>query len=122
MIGVDHIAAEVLSIKEQLKARQEARITKLLPKIIETAPVEIGVYGSYARGDYKATSDVDLYALYERLPSPIDKGELYEEAADIGIDLLICTYETFYASDSIFTKNVIQDRKILWMRTERHEE
>ena len=86
-----------------------------------TSPIEIGIYGSYARGDYKASSDIDMYVLYNELPPKIQKGDLYEEAAEMGIDLLICDYRNFYETDSVFCKNVLRDQKILWQKEASYE-
>lgn len=110
------------AIREQLKVRQEAKIDRLLPILISSGAVEIGVYGSFARGDYKATSDVDLYVLYESLPNKVQKGELYETAYEVDVDLLICEQKQFYESTSVFTRNVMKDRKILWKQGEADEE
>ena len=113
---------EMEAVKEQLKVRQEAKIDRVLPILISSGAVEIGVYGSFARGDYKATSDVDLYVLYESIPNKVLKGELYEAAYELDIDLLICEQKQFYESTSVFTKNVMKDRKILWKQGEIDEE
>lgn len=113
---------EIEAIKEQLKARQEAKIERLLPILISSGALEIGVYGSFARGDHKATSDVDLYALYESVPNKVEKGELYEAAYEVDIDLLICEQKQFYESTSVFTRNVMKDRKVLWKQGETDEE
>ena len=112
---------EMQAVRHQLKVRQEAKIETLLPKLISSGALEIGVCGSFARGDYKATSDVDLYVLYESLPDKVEKGELYEAAYEVDIDLLICEQKQFYESTSVFTKNVMKDRKVLWERGEINE-
>lgn len=105
---------ELFKIKELLRERQEKKLQKFLPRLLETNPVEIGVYGSYARHESKATSDIDVYALYTLMPHNVQKGELYEEAREIGIDLLLCEYEAFYNTESIFCENVLKDRIIIW--------
>ncbi|MDF2614090.1 MAG: polymerase beta, Nucleotidyltransferase [Clostridia bacterium] len=105
---------ELLKIKELLRRRQEEKLQKLLPRLIETNPIEIGFYGSYARYESKATSDIDVYVLYTSMPNHVQKGELYEEAEEMGIDLLLCEYEAFYNTQSIFYENVLRDRIIIW--------
>ncbi len=105
---------ELLKIKELLRKRQEEKLQKFLPRLIETNPTEIGVYGSYARSQSKATSDIDVYALYTSMPHSVQKGELYEEAEEMGIDLLLCEYEALYNTRSIFCENVLRDRIIIW--------
>ena len=105
---------ELLKIKELLRQRQEEKLQKFLPRLIETNPVEIGIYGSYARQESKATSDIDVYVLYRSMPHKVQKGELYEEAEEMGIDLLICEYEAFYNTQSIFCENVLRDRVVIW--------
>jgi predicted nucleotidyltransferase len=105
---------ELLKIKELLRQRQEEKLQRFLPKLIETNPVEIGVYGSYARHESKATSDIDVYVLYTVMPHPVQKGELYEEAEEMGIDLLICEQEAFYTTQSVFCENVLKDKIVIW--------
>ncbi|WP_069999265.1 nucleotidyltransferase family protein [Cellulosilyticum sp. I15G10I2] len=105
---------ELLKIKELLRQRQEEKLEGFLPKLIETNPIEIGIYGSYARHESKATSDIDVYVLYTSMPHSIEKGELYEEAKEWGIDVLICDYETFYNTESIFCENILRDRIVIW--------
>ncbi len=107
---------EILKVKNLIKQRQEKKINQALPIIIKTNPLEIGLYGSTSRGQVKATSDVDIYALYQEDIPQVVKGELYEETNDIGIDLLISKYESFYQADSVFCKNILKDRKVLWRR------
>lgn len=107
-------AQELLKIKQLLRQRQEEKLQKFLPRLIETNPVEIGVYGSYARHESKATSDIDIYVLYTSMPANVQKGELYGEAEEMGIDLFFCEYEVFYNTQSIFCENVMRDRVVIW--------
>lgn len=115
------VVHEMDYIKEKLREKQEKKIEELLPELIATNPIEIGIYGSYARETYKATSDVDMYVLYEKVPERIQKGELYELAYEMGIDLLIASEENFYKTDSVFCKNIMRDRKILWRQEKNNE-
>ncbi|WP_180270777.1 nucleotidyltransferase family protein [Sporanaerobium hydrogeniformans] len=106
----------MVKIKEKLYDLKWQKIQAFLPILLETLPLEIGLYGSLARGDFKASSDIDLYVLYEEMPKGTQKGEIYEEAYDRGIDLLISSYKAFYETDSVFCKNVLRDRKIIWKK------
>lgn len=101
-------------LKEKLKNKQQQKIDTILPILIQTSPKEIGIYGSFARGDYKATSDVDMYVLYDRNLDKVVKGELYELAQECGIDLLISKVDGFYDTESVFCANIFKDRKIIW--------
>ena len=47
------------------------------------------------------------------MPQGSEKGELYEEAYDRGIDLLISSYKAFYEAESVFCNNVLKERKII---------
>ncbi len=109
-------------IKKSLYDLKWQKLEAFLPILLESCPVEVGVYGSLARGDLKATSDIDLYALYEEVPQGSQKGELYEDAYDRGIDLLISSYDAFYSTDSVFCHNVFKDRKIIWQKGVKHDE
>ncbi|MGL5677340.1 MAG: nucleotidyltransferase family protein [Cellulosilyticaceae bacterium] len=109
---------EIQKIRDVLKKRQQKKIEQILSILKSTSPLEIGVYGSVARGDYKATSDIDIYVLYKEVPVGREKGELYEAAEELGIDLLISEYNSFYSVESAFCKSVMKDKKILWEEEE----
>lgn len=49
---------------------------------------ELGIFGSYARGDYKATSDIDFYTVVEERPDRVLSGNLRQDIEDTGTDLV----------------------------------
>ena len=108
----------MIEIKKNIYNIKWQQIEAFLPLLLQSEPLEVGLYGSLARGDFKASSDIDLYALYDRVPQGSEKGELYEEAYDRGIDLLISSYKAFYEAESVFCNNVIKERKIIWQKGE----
>lgn len=52
---------------------------------------EIGIFGSYARKEYKATSDIDVCILSDCRPNRRVSGELREEAELLQVDIIFVT-------------------------------
>ena len=71
--------------------------------------IELGIFGSYARNEYKATSDIDMLAIVEEHPPRRISGELREELDSIGVQLTYSTMEYFTSSNSNFAKHVRED-------------
>lgn len=71
----------------------------------------IGIFGSFARGDYTVKSDVDLCIVVDEIPDRYLKGYLYDEAEDLGVDLCFVTTKRFETDDSRFLTNVRKDFK-----------
>ena len=63
-----------------------------------SCPARVMVFGSYARGDAKDDSDLDILVLE---PAFADKADEYVKirsaigALDVGVDLMLYTYEEF---------------------------
>lgn len=100
-------------VSDTVKENFENRKQLMLKKIIETDIVflSIGVFGSYARNEYKATSDIDMCIIVPELPSREIKGYLYEEADMLHMDLIFVTEEYFKTDMSRFTCNLRRDFK-----------
>lgn len=71
--------------------------------------LEVGFFGSYARNEYKATSDIDIIVIVEELPSPCDRSDLRFELEDLEVDVHFMPKAYFENDESLFTKCVRED-------------
>ena len=71
--------------------------------------IELGIFGSYARNEYTALSDIDILAIVNEHPPRIISGELREDLDAIGVDLIYVTPNYFDNSDSLFAREVRED-------------
>lgn len=86
---------------------KERELTVL--KLIQDSGIqfdEVGVFGSYARGEYKGSSDIDFCIITDRRPCRAVSGALREEAELLGADLIFMTPDSFREGDSQITKNM----------------
>lgn len=75
---------------------------------------EVGVFGSYARGEYKFNSDIDFCIVTDTRPDRITSGSLREEAELLGADIIYVSREEFTSGDSNFLKQLRRDyRRVL---------
>ena len=74
---------------------------------------ELGVFGSYARGTFKGTSDIDICMIVNERPPRYISGELRELLETKGVDLVFVTPEYFRTSRDRFAVELRKDwRKI----------
>lgn len=71
--------------------------------------IEFGIFGSYARQEYKATSDIDICIIVNDHPDNTVSGLLRTDAEEIKVDIVYVTPSTFKNSDSLFIKNLRRD-------------
>ena len=71
--------------------------------------VELGIFGSYARNEYTATSDIDMLAIVKTHPDRRISGELREILDNIKVDLVYVTPEYFANSTDNFACKVRED-------------
>ena len=84
--------------------------------------IELGIFGSYARNEYTAISDIDILAIVNEHPPRHVSGNLREDLDTIGVDLIYATQNYFDNSDSLFARKVREDyierlkygEKLLW--------
>ena len=99
---------------------------KNIPEIMKEDCKTIILYGSYARGDYTADSDVDIAILTDSDREQVKKysSQLDELATQIGIDTMaivnfVCLPQREYESKKSwypFFKNIDKDGIILYER------
>ncbi len=108
MTGICHVSDAVVKVFEE-------RMQKVLALIAEynIEYEEIGVFGSYARGDYKITSDIDFCIITENRPGRRVSGSLREDAELERADIIYVTRDYFNSNPSVFAENLRKDYKRL---------
>ena len=69
----------------------------------------VGVFGSYARGEFKGGSDIDFCIVTNERPARSVSGSLREEADLLGADVIFVTEEYFQEDDTEFARNLRRD-------------
>lgn len=67
------------------------------------------IFGSYARNEFKGSSDIDLCMIIKERPSRRVSGELRELLEIKGVDLVFVTPEYFQDSNDRFAVNLRND-------------
>ncbi|MSS64518.1 nucleotidyltransferase family protein [Velocimicrobium porci] len=88
---------------------------ELLTKKIETLQYII-LFGSYARGEETATSDIDILVITEKPTERFLRGELCSELEEEQVDLIFYTLNQFRSSDCLFVRQVKKEGVVLWKK------
>ena len=93
-----------------VKSFKEREI-KALELIIESGIefIKLGIFGSYARNEYKSTSDIDIIAIVKDHPPRRISGEIREDLEMIEVGLIYSSPDYFSNSQSLFAKCVCKD-------------
>lgn len=70
---------------------------------------EYGLFGSVARGDYNASSDLDIVMIFKNLPERAIISKLRLELEEIDCDLAILLVDNFNKPKNAFHKDVRKD-------------
>lgn len=87
------------------------------------APLKVILFGSYARGDAKTGSDLDLLVVEQEIPDPATEYLTLHRAAsnaEVGIDILLMTAQEFEKKRDWWSTPVyaaVREGKILYERT-----
>lgn len=100
------------SIKMKFKNIQDEMVKRILAQEFDFK--EIGIFGSYARGDYNALSDVDICIVVKDIPKRCIMGWLRDDAEEIGADICFITEEQFKRSESKFICNIRKDYRRIY--------
>lgn len=91
------------------------RVTQMM-NIIKSSDLSFiqgGIFGSYARGDYRSTSDIDFCIITDETNRYL-LGFLRDEAEGLGIDLIFVTPDYYATDTSNFAKHLRKDfRRLL---------
>lgn len=108
-----------MKIDESLSFLRENK-KELLQKKIEKLTEELGgisyiiLFGSYARGEEKSTSDLDILVLTEQEISREIRGGLSSEFEEENIDLLFYTMKQFELSDCLLVSQIRKEGIVIW--------
>lgn len=76
--------------------------------------VEIGIFGSYARNEYNALSDVDICVIVKEMPTRYITGWLRDDAEELCADICFITEEQFESSETTFMNNLRRDYRRIY--------
>lgn len=108
-----------MKIDESLSFLRENK-KELLQKKIEKLTEELGgisyiiLFGSYARGEEKSTSDLDILVLTEQEISREIRGGLSSEFEEENIDLVFYTMKQFELSDCLLVSQIRKEGIVIW--------
>lgn len=101
------------AVKESFRKRLAQ--AKTLIEQSETEYLEAGIFGSYARKDYKSTSDIDVCVLVLSKHTEvchnisINRAVLRSDLEDLGVDCSFITKEYFENDGSAFARDLRRD-------------
>ena len=97
-------------VSSEVRQLMEERLKALVQKVDESDLLyeELGVFGSYARGEYKSTSDVDLCVITDCCDRVL-LSDLRTEAELLQADIVFVTRHIFNCSDKLIHRNIRRD-------------
>lgn len=104
-----------MQVTKEVEENFNDRLKEVL-KLIEEYKIgyeEIGIFGSFARNTYKATSDIDLCIITQERPNRRISGSLREDAELLRVDIVYVTKEYFKHSEEPFARQLRSDYKSL---------
>ena len=105
---------DIMHVTQNVAEEMTERLKNCLARIQKYNLDEIGIFGSYARGEYKSTSDIDICIIIKNRPSHRISGNLRDDLEELRADLVWVTPESFKNSDTVFMSNLRRDyRRIL---------
>lgn len=72
----------------------------------------IGLFGSYARNEYKGTSDIDFFIVGDK-PDAYVSGNLREDADMLGADIVFISEDTLKNGNSLLAREIRRDMIII---------
>ena len=101
----------ISELNEMFRKREK----RILDMIMESgiSYLEIGVFGSYARGEYTEKSDIDFCVIVEEHPDRRVSGLLRSEADELGADIVYVRPEYFHQDESRFARDLRRDYRCL---------
>jgi len=101
----------LLPYSEQIKNK----LNKIIALILEqVSPISIILFGSYARGDFKCTSDLDILVLTEDDVERTIRGDICSTLDSLKSDVVFYTVNDFNASNCYFVRQIRKDGILLW--------
>ena len=102
-------------VSDELRDNFERRKQAVLELIGATKLqyVSVGVFGSYARDEYRTSSDIDFCIIVDEKPSRAVIGPLRDDAEEFGAEIIFVTEEYFNKDTSQFAQNLRRDYRRL---------
>lgn len=107
---------ETMSFLRKEKREMLQRKLVTLKKELPTLSYVI-LFGSYARGEEKATSDLDLLLLTAEPVERLVRGGLCSSFEEENIDLVFYTTEQFRESECLLVQQVNKEGIIIWKQS-----
>lgn len=114
-------------MEEEIKSRHENALKYAINQIktskLASYVQNLYLYGSYARGDYRWDSDIDLFlVLMEGAPVPCLKKEIIrlkgavsqDGVFDVDVDLKIVYGDAWKSSSIPYYKSILKEGKNVW--------
>ena len=101
---------------ELLERGFEERLNKALGIIKASGYpyLEIGVFGSYSRGDFNGLSDIDLVAIVDEIPPRRQTAELRSDLDEIKCDFAVLLKSSLDSPKTVFASAVKRNyRRVL---------
>lgn len=70
---------------------------------------ELGIFGSFARGEFTNRSDIDICLIVKEHPERGLSGSMRCDAEEMGVDVVYVTREYFDSSNEWFAQNLRKD-------------
>lgn len=96
------------------KAFLQKQIKQLIEKV-DTLEYII-LFGSYARGEERATSDMDVMVITQTEMNRLLRGELCSHFDENNMDLIFYTLEQFKDSDCLLVQQVKKEGIVIWKK------
>ena len=97
------------SVKEDFKTRYSLMV-QAIKSCMSPFDYTFGIFGSYARNDFTALSDIDFCIIADDIPRSV-RGELSDYAEEYRCDITFLSKDSFANTDNPFINNVRKDFK-----------
>ena len=100
-------------VSEEVERKFDSKRDQMIQRIINSKInyVSVGLFGSYARGEFTSRSDIDFCIVTECTLTRLQKGTLREDAEDLGVDIIFIDKKDFECSETRFMQNLRKDYK-----------
>ena len=103
---------DALPFRDEVKRQIGFLVVTLLQQL--PGVQQIILFGSYARAEYRATSDIDILALVSDPVGRDISGDLHSCFDEKGADLVIYTVDDFNISNCLLVNQIRKDGVLLW--------
>lgn len=97
------------AVTKDFKIREKLALALIKHSGIEF--LECGIFGSYSRGDYNSTSDIDICMIVSEHPDRMLSGTLREKLEILKVELIYVRPDYFSNSQEPFAVNLRRDYK-----------